>query len=60
MLYTKMHKVLYGMLRNVLLFYRKLVTDLEEDGFKINPMIHVLLTKLSMASNKLCAGMWTT
>jgi hypothetical protein len=32
MLYVKMHKALYGMLRSALLFYRKLVADLEADG----------------------------
>jgi hypothetical protein len=37
MLYVKMHKALYGMLRSALLFYRKLVADLEADGFEINP-----------------------
>ena len=36
-LYVKMHKALYGMLRSALLFYRKLVADLEEDGFEIDP-----------------------
>jgi hypothetical protein len=36
-LYVKMHKALYGMLRSALLFYRKLVGDLENDGFQINP-----------------------
>jgi hypothetical protein len=37
MLYVRMHKALYGMLRSALLFYRKLVSDLEESGFVINP-----------------------
>ena len=36
-LYVKMHKALYGMMRSALLFYRKLVGDLEAYGFKINP-----------------------
>jgi hypothetical protein len=36
-LYVKMHKALYGMLRSALLFYRKLVGDLEGDGWIINP-----------------------
>ena len=35
-LYVKMHKVLYGMMHSALLFYRKLVGDLEAYGFKIN------------------------
>lgn len=37
MLYVRMHKALYGMLRSALLFYRKLVADLEDNGFVINP-----------------------
>ena len=37
LLYVKMCKALYGMLRSALLFYRNLVKDLEEYGFEINP-----------------------
>ena len=36
-LYVQMHKALYGMLRSALLFYKKFVADLEEDGFVVNP-----------------------
>jgi hypothetical protein len=36
-LYVKMEKALYGLLRSALLFYRKLVVDLESDGFVLNP-----------------------
>ena len=36
-LYVKMHKAWYGMMRSALLFYRKLVGDLEAYKFKINP-----------------------
>ncbi len=32
-LYVKMQKALYGLLRSALLFYKKLVADLESDGF---------------------------
>jgi hypothetical protein len=36
--YVKMQKkALYGLLRSALLFYRKLVADLESDGFVLNP-----------------------
>jgi hypothetical protein len=28
---------MYGLLRSALLFYRKLVADLESNGFKLNP-----------------------
>jgi hypothetical protein len=36
-IYVKLQKALYGCLRSALLFYLKLVEDLESDGFKINP-----------------------
>jgi hypothetical protein len=36
-LYVKLIKALYGCLRSALLFYLKLVEDLESHGFKINP-----------------------
>ena len=35
-LYVKMKKALYGLLRSALLFYSKLVADLESDGFLLN------------------------
>jgi hypothetical protein len=36
-LYVKMQKAMYGLLRSALLFYRKLVGELESAGFKLNP-----------------------
>ena len=36
-LYVKMQKAMYGLLKGALLFYRKLVEDLESNGFKLNP-----------------------
>ena len=36
-LYVKVHKALYGMLKSALLFYKKLRTDLECKGYRINP-----------------------
>ena len=36
-LYVKMQKSLYGLLRSALLFYKKIVADLESDGFVLNP-----------------------
>jgi hypothetical protein len=36
-LYVKMQKAIYGLQRSALLFYRKLVADLESTGFVINP-----------------------
>ena len=37
MLYVRLSKSLYGMLRATLLFYKRLRRDLENMGFKINP-----------------------
>ena len=36
-LYLVLVKALYGLLESSLLFYKKLVKDLEEIGFEINP-----------------------
>lgn len=36
-LYVKMQKAMYGLLRSALLFYRNLVGELESAGFKLNP-----------------------
>jgi hypothetical protein len=36
-LYVKMQKALYGLLRSALLFHKKLVANLESDGFLLNP-----------------------
>ena len=33
----KIHKVLYGLLRSALLFYCRLVSELEDYSFKLNP-----------------------
>jgi hypothetical protein len=37
LLYVKMKKAMYGLLRSALLFYLRLVKDLEECGFELNP-----------------------
>ena len=37
MLYVRLSKALYGMLRAALLFYKRLRKDLEFMGFEINP-----------------------
>ena len=37
LLYVKLHKALYGMLKSALLFYKKLMKDLKSVGFTINP-----------------------
>jgi hypothetical protein len=37
-LYLQLQKALYGMMKSALLFYRKLVSELKEMGFEINPL----------------------
>ena len=37
MLYVKLNKALYGLLRSALLFYNKLVSELKDMGFVLNP-----------------------
>ena len=37
MLYLRLSKALYGMLRAALLFYKRLRSDLEDRGFVVNP-----------------------
>merc|ERR1712115_516330 len=37
MLYVRLSKALYGMLKTALTFYKKLRADLEDMGFKVNP-----------------------
>ena len=37
MLYVKIKHLLFGLLRRVILFYRKLVAGLEKYGFRLNP-----------------------
>ncbi len=36
-LYVHLHKALYGLLKSALLFYKKLSSDLKQNGFTINP-----------------------
>ena len=37
MLYVKLAKALYGLLKSALLFYKKLRGELEDMGFEVNP-----------------------
>ena len=37
LMYVCMNKAICGLLKTTLLFYRKLMTDLEGIGFKLNP-----------------------
>ncbi len=45
-LYVKMQKALYGLLRSALLFYQRLVGDLEGHGFVLNPYDPCVANKL--------------
>ena len=45
-LYMRVQKALYGMLKRALLFNEKLSHDLETQGFKINPYDSCLANKL--------------
>jgi hypothetical protein len=44
-LFVRLQKALYGMLKSALLFYKKLVTDLIAQGFEINPYDPCVVTK---------------
>ena len=56
LMYAKMNKALYGLLRSALLFYRKLVGDLEAYGFKLNP--HDLCVANAMINGKQMTVTW--
>ena len=55
-LYVKMLKAIYGLLRSALLFYLKLVRDLKEYGFKLNPYDPCVANK--MINGKQMAVTW--
>lgn len=45
-LFVKLQKALYGMLKSALLFYKKLLTDLVAKGFTVNPYHPCVVTKM--------------
>ena len=45
-LYLRLQKALYGMMKSALLFYKKLVKELKEMGFEINPYDTCMANKL--------------
>jgi hypothetical protein len=45
-LYLLLQKALYGMMKSALLFYRKLVSELKEMGFEINPYDPCIANKM--------------
>ena len=46
MLYVRLSKTLYGMLRDALLFYKSLISDLEDRGFVVNPYDPCVVNKM--------------
>ena len=60
MLYVRLIKALYGMLRAALLFYKILRSDLENMGFKINPYNPCVANKMVSGHQMKNVGMWTT
>ena len=55
-LYVQIQKALYGLLHSALLFYRKLVMDIEAYGFQINP--YDPFVKNKMINHKLMRVVW--
>ena len=46
LLYVRMRKAMYGLLQSVLLFYLRVVKDLKEYGFELNPYDPCMANKL--------------
>ena len=51
-LYVQLYKSLYGLLRSVLLFYKKFKGELEAYGFKINPYNPCVFNKITDDGNQ--------
>lgn len=45
-LYIQLEKALYGIMKSALLFYQKLVTDLQSIGFILNPYDPCIANKM--------------
>jgi hypothetical protein len=45
-LYLRLQKALYGMMKSALLFYKKLVGELQDVGFEINPYDPCIVNKM--------------
>jgi hypothetical protein len=52
-LYVKLQKALYGLMRASLLFYQKLRKELEAYGFEVNPYDHCIANKETDAGKQL-------
>ena len=53
MLYVRLRKSLYGLLRSALLFYRKLRRELEADGFVVNPYDPCVANKTTRSGHQI-------
>jgi hypothetical protein len=49
-LYLRIQKALYGMIKSALLFYRKLISELKGMGFKVNPYDPCIANKMKNGS----------
>ncbi|KAL7536445.1 hypothetical protein ACHAWF_013877 [Thalassiosira exigua] len=58
MVYVEIQKALYGMLKSALLFYLKLVGDLENAGFKLNPYDPCIVNNTVFKSRLTFMFMW--
>ena len=56
-LYVKLQKALYGLMRASLLFYRKLRKELEDYGFVVNPY-NPCVANMSTECNKQLMVIW--
>jgi hypothetical protein len=45
-LYLRHQKALYGMMKSALLFYKKLISELKEMGFEVNPYNSCVVNKI--------------
>jgi hypothetical protein len=52
-LYVKLKKALYGLMRSSLLFYRKLTNEFEKNGLIVNPYDQGVANKVTEGSNQL-------
>jgi hypothetical protein len=49
-LYLRLQKELYGMMKSALLFYRKLISEMKEMGFEVNPYDLCVVNKIVSGS----------
>ncbi len=49
-LYLRLQKALYRMMKSTLLFYRKLISELTEMGFEVNPYNLCIVNKMANGS----------